>query len=167
MTVELKDAEVDVSARRSNAVIGDQPSGKGAGRPWGDNNVRWKFVAEATAPGATAIVSAPAVSDPPDVPMEVGALTDVKRASTGTVPTPLCRNISRSTVTVAGIPADAFGAVLMLKNRCELFEGSEYRPVLSEVSGVLPPIICTDAPAKGKPVASERTWPVRTPASTT
>ncbi len=49
----------------------------------------------------------------------------VMRASTGTVPTPGWTEISRSTVTVAGVPAFASGTVLTLKNKWLLFTGME------------------------------------------
>src|SRR2546430_7368925 len=119
------------------------------------------------APTGTETVSEPLVSDPPVGPIGMLGPTGVSRASIGTVPTPDCTEISRSTATVAGTLVDKFATVLTLKKRCELSTGIEYRPLSSEVSSSSPPTTCTVAPSNGNPFTSDKTCPTTTPAATT
>src|SRR6267378_7736347 len=121
----VKDAEVEVSARRSKAATGDHPSGNRPGRPCCESEVRWKFVAEETAPGATETVIEPFLSEPPAELIGMAAAICVMRASTGTVPTPACRKTSRSTETIAGAPVVVLAVELMLRKRCALLEAIE------------------------------------------
>src|SRR5579864_379047 len=97
----------DELARKSNAARGDQPSGRSPGRPWPESGVSWKVVPSPTAPEGTVMLTLPTVKVPPADPIATGAESGVKRASTGTVPTPSCTNTSRSTVVVAGAALDA------------------------------------------------------------
>src|SRR5579872_1133754 len=94
-------------ARKSKAARGDQPSGNNPGRPCPVRDVNWKVVPSLTVPAGTVIVTLPAVRVPPADPMETGAASGVRRASTGTVPTPSCTNTSRSTVVLAGEALEA------------------------------------------------------------
>src|SRR5689334_24269910 len=89
-------------ALRSNAARGDQPMGKSPGNPCPVRDVNWKLVPSPTTPEGTVRLIFPAVNVPPAEPIAIGAASGVRRASTGTVPTPSCTNTSRSTVVVAG-----------------------------------------------------------------
>src|SRR5947209_11131620 len=106
-------------ARRSKAASGDQPRGSSPGSPWPERGVSWKLVPSSTVPAGMLMLRFVAVKVPPADPIETGLASGVRRASTGTVPTPSCTKTSRSTVVVAGAALEA------VTNRCESLTCSE------------------------------------------
>src|ERR1041385_6735211 len=109
----------DELQRRSKAASGDQPSGSRPGRPCPESGVNWNVVPVTTEPAGTVIVTLLEVSVPFPELMETGAASGVRRASTGTVPTPCSTKTSRSTVVVVGELLDA------TRNTCESVTCSE------------------------------------------